>query len=610
MKNIFFLFFVLFCASFAFTQRTVAPYLPEQQALAAETDALITVQFPQENMDLPAGAKNTFIFGQVTLPDVHTFLINGQVIPLGKNGTFLAFLPVESGNFTFSLTALNDTQTVTAERHVRVLGKDIRTFEDKAAFDETQLFPQDEAEFIAGDTISLFARGTPHATVEVSLPSFKNGKNIPMTEDKTNAGMYRALFTLSPDQKGKTSKVTYKMTDGPHKTKAKATSSAKITVRKETEAVQYKKITQSGTKLRHRPTAQGNLLPHHRAYGIVATDGKVNKQYRIRLHENETAWLEEDKLEPAQKPVANFIKGLSTQAQENQTRLTVETTREVPFTIEEFKNRLELTLYYVDGVEESFSMDNTSPLLELVSISQPAPQTFHLVLTFKPNARLWGYTYNFENGELVVSLNHTPTLHTTAKKPLKDVRIVIDAGHNPKRTIPYDGAVGASGYLEYEGTLALAQELKTALEKKGATVILTRKGNNRLSLVERFKYAFDQKADLFISLHYNALPETANPLAKPRGFSIYYAYPHSFDLALALHKAYTKNVPLADNGMLFNDVLFVPRISDFPSVLVENAYLMFGDQEEMARTKEGRAHFVKALQEGIIEFIKQVQQGK
>jgi N-acetylmuramoyl-L-alanine amidase len=128
--------------------------------------------------------------------------------------------------------------------------------------------------------------------------------------------------------------------------------------------------------------------------------------------------------------------------------------------------------------------------------------------------------------------------------------------------------------------------------------------------VERFKYAFDQKADLFISLHYNALPETANPLAKPRGFSIYYAYPHSFDLALALHKAYTKNVPLADNGMLFNDVLFVPRISDFPSVLVENAYLMFGDQEEMARTKEGRAYFVKALQEGIIEFIKQVQEGK
>ena len=610
MKNTFFLLFTFLCFLPAWGKPPVAPYLPAQQTLAQKTNAPITVQFPQENMDLPQGAQNTFIFGQVTLPNAHTLTINQQTIPLGLNGTFLAFLPVQTGPFEFVLTASNETETVTAVRHVRVPGKDISELTAKAAFDHKQIFPQQDAELLPGDTINLFARATPHATVEVSLPSFVNGKNIPMVEDATQPGMYRAEFTIDANQKGKTSKVVYKLTNGPHKTKDKVTAPAKVTVRKKDAFTQYKQVLQDGIKLRRRPTAQGNLFPQYRAYGVVATDGKLNNQYRIRLTPTQSAWLEAEKLEPAAKPEPNRITGLSTTALDTKTRVDLETARPVPFAIEEFKDRLEITLFNINSVEDSFSMDNTSPLLERVAVSQPEAGTFRLTLYFKPKARLWGYTYGFENGQLYVDLNHTPIFPLSPKKPLQGVRVLVDAGHNPKRTAPYDGAVGASGYLEYEGTLALAYDLKKALEKQGATVILTRQGKNKFTLVERYKHAINENAHLFISLHYNALPETSNPLEKPRGFSIYYSYPHSFDLAQSMHKAYLKNVPLADNGMLFNEVLFIPRISDFPSILVENAFLMFGEQEEMARTPQGRAHFVKALQDGIVEFIKQVNQGK
>ena len=63
-------------------------------------------------------------------------------------------------------------------------------------------------------------------------------------------------------------------------------------------------------------------------------------------------------------------------------------------------------------------------------------------------------------------------------------------------------------------------------------------------------------------------------------------------------------MPLADNGLLANDVLFIPRMPDYPSILVENAFLILPEQEEMAKTKEGRAPFVKALYEGIVNFYK------
>ena len=199
---------------------------------------------------------------------------------------------------------------------------------------------------------------------------------------------------------------------------------------------------------------------------------------------------------------------------------------------------------------------------------------------------------------------HEPARIRKTHKPLAGARIVLDAGHSPKRTPPYDGAVGPTGYLEYEGALALAQDLKPLLEKAGATVLLTRHGNNKMTLQDRYDFARDQQAHIFISLHYNALAETQNPLASPRGFTVYYAYPHSLALAQSVHNAFVKHVPLADNGLLANNVLFIPRMSDYPSILVENAFLMIPQQEEMAKTKEGRAPFVKALYEGILNFYK------
>ena len=69
-----------------------------------------------------------------------------------------------------------------------------------------------------------------------------------------------------------------------------------------------------------------------------------------------------------------------------------------------------------------------------------------------------------------------------------------------------------------------------------------------------------------------------------------------------MYQSFTKNVKLPDNGMIANDVLFIPRIPQIPSILVENAYMMIPGQEQMARTKQGRAPLVKALYEGILKF--------
>ena len=221
---------------------------------------------------------------------------------------------------------------------------------------------------------------------------------------------------------------------------------------------------------------------------------------------------------------------------------------------------------------------------------------------FKEKQNLWGYAYRHEQNDFVLDLHHKPVLSSSADQPLAGARILLDAGHSPKITPPYDGLVTPSGFLEYELNLQLAQEIKPLLEAAGATVILTRQNNNHMTLMDRYKKALQEQAHIFISLHYNALPDGVNPLAEPRGYSIYYAYPHSFKLAESLYQSFNRSIDLPDNGLIINDVLFIPRIPDIPSILIENAFPILPEQEEWVLSEKGRQTLSHAIYQGIIDF--------
>lgn len=607
-RTLFFTFFLFLLQSALKAQDIpalpVAPALPANEQVAANWKAPITVQYPYENLTLPRGATHIFIFGQVNLKLPATLDINGQEVQLYKNGTFMAFVPVETGEFTFVLTAKNEQTTAQAVRHVKVLGNNIKDFSKQAAFDADQVFPQRAVELLPGNEVNLYVRGTPGATVWAQLPAFKNAKDIPLVESKTQPGTYRGTFSIDPEQKPKTSKVIYKMKDGPEETKAKIEAPAKITVRDRDNPFTYAQVNLPGVKLRKRPTASGNLYSDYRAYGIVRVDGKMANQSRLWIDGKQIAWLENKHLSPLKnhEETPNTLSFIRTESSDERTRITFSLDRAVPFQIHEYADRLELVLHYIDHFEQNFSLDDTSPLISNIQWVEREEKTIAFRILLKKGSKLWGYSYRFEDNQLIVDLMHEPARPKRAQKPLAGARIVLDAGHSPKRTPPYDGTVGPTGYLEYEATLALAEALKPLLEKAGATVLLTRHEDNKMTLPDRYDFAKDQQAHIFVSLHYNALPETQNPLASPRGFTVYYAYPHSLALAESVYKAFGKHVPLADNGLIANDVLFIPRMPDYPSILVENAFLILPEQEEMAKTKEGRAVFAKALYEGIVNF--------
>ena len=97
---------------------------------------------------------------------------------------------------------------------------------------------------------------------------------------------------------------------------------------------------------------------------------------------------------------------------------------------------------------------------------------------------------------------------------LRDIRIVIDPGHGGKDP----GAIGPNGTWESVVALAVSQRLAEQINKtQDMRAFLTRSGDSFVPLRDRMEIARERKADLFVSIHADALDN--NP--RVRGASIY-----------------------------------------------------------------------------------------
>ena len=82
--------------------------------------------------------------------------------------------------------------------------------------------------------------------------------------------------------------------------------------------------------------------------------------------------------------------------------------------------------------------------------------------------------------------------------------IVVDPGHGGRDP----GAVGPGGLQEKDVTLDVARRLRDRLAAAGDyRVLLTRADDRAVSLADRVAFANDAGADLYVSVHVNALPD-------------------------------------------------------------------------------------------------------
>ena len=118
-----------------------------------------------------------------------------------------------------------------------------------------------------------------------------------------------------------------------------------------------------------------------------------------------------------------------------------------------------------------------------------------------------------------------PIANVTPRDRSKKI-IVIDPGHGGKDS----GATG-NGYMEKNIVLEIGLELFEQLKAMGYTVYMTRSTDVFIELKDRTKFANDKMADLFLSVHANAIPKGTDVNAA-YGLETYYLSPGRSERAM------------------------------------------------------------------------------
>lgn len=196
----------------------------------------------------------------------------------------------------------------------------------------------------------------------------------------------------------------------------------------------------------------------------------------------------------------------------------------------------------------------------------------------------------------LVSISSSEHAMKTAATKLSEATIVIDPGHGGSDT----GALTSNQkHAEKNYTLDTAKRLKRELQKTGANVILTRNNDNYLDLASRARLANKLNADVFLSLHFDSIPNTN----KATGVTTYY-YSGKKDqpLAQSIHKQ-LQDLPLPDRGMRFGDYEVI-RENEQPAVLIEGGYINNKHDNKQIANPEYRQKLAIGITQGLSNYFK------
>lgn len=193
----------------------------------------------------------------------------------------------------------------------------------------------------------------------------------------------------------------------------------------------------------------------------------------------------------------------------------------------------------------------------------------------------------------VVSSTNRPVLHHQSGGGISGKTVVIDAGHGG-----YDqGAKGSLGTIEKDLTLKTARLLDKKLKKAGANVIMTRSRDEYVPLYNRTNTAIENRADAFISLHYDSIEDTVT-----NGHTTYYYYSYDKKLADTIHWHLGNEIKLKDRGTKFGNY-YVLRENSQPSILLELGYLSNAAEEQAIDTKRYRDTVTTAIVKGLKDYF-------
>jgi N-acetylmuramoyl-L-alanine amidase len=477
------------------------------------------------------------------------------------------------------------------------------------------VFPNVDLEMMPGDVLGVALKATPGCLARFSIDSV--AADLPMSEQPPREGFYwgeavfgqgkppatpavRGIYTgayvIGAQDAAINATIRFEMTDSLGRCIEWA-APGKLTIAS-SPVPRIASLTQESTVARTAPGRGYQLfLPRGVKMWITGREGNF---HRARLAERESVWVPTSSLNflsPGTQPPQSVIEIVRTASFEEYARVTIFLSERLPYKIEQERRaqRLHAIIYGATADTDWIRHDFGDPLIEEIRWAQEGEGYYRLTIDLNQKQQ-WGYRAFYEENNLILEIKRSPVI-ASRRKPLRDLLVCVDPGHGPELN-----AIGPTGLTERDAAYQLAEIVANKIEEKGGHVLLTRQGSEGIALAARSKLAEVAQADLFVSLHYNALPDGVHP-DENRGSNVYYFHPQSYPLAQSILKTLLQRLNLPNFG-LFYDNLSVCRITSMPSVLIEAAFIMHPEEEALILDSDFRDKTAEAIVDGIEEFLR------
>ncbi len=179
--------------------------------------------------------------------------------------------------------------------------------------------------------------------------------------------------------------------------------------------------------------------------------------------------------------------------------------------------------------------------------------------------------------------------------PQGRVVVAIDPGHGGRDP----GAVGIGGLQEKQVIFPISQQVAAILREQGVEVVMTRNSDIELDLDPRVQIAERADADLFVSIHANAIN-----LSRPdvNGLETYYYSSAGARFARTVHDVVLRMMGMRDRRVR-QARFYVLRRTSMPAILIEVGFVTGAEDIHNLRDPEWRSQMANAIARGILTHI-------
>ena len=344
------------------------------------------------------------------------------------------------------------------------------------------------------------------------------------------------------------------------------------------------------TPVRVAPSENAKRFLQIRKGFVLYADKQNDDFYRIDLGEDTPFWLEKkyaDVQAVINEKRIQKINKIEFDEDKERYKIFIPLYIQNAYSFKELSDGLEFKLYDVSC--ENLEIKNKRGGFNII----PSKNS---VLTIKYiTPALFGYDVLPHKKGLVLQIRKIPKVNR--KKPLKGIKIVLDAGHGGE-----EKGVCAFGVEEKDVNLKISKQIKKAMKKRGAKVYMTRKRDKYVSLYDRVAFAQNKDADILLSIHQNSLPNPKDVINR-HGVGTYYYNPQAYSLADSLQQELLKQTQFKDDGVNYASFALT-RPTNPISVLVECGYLIDKNEMEKLTNKKFQKEFASAFAKGVENYLR------